>query len=154
MRPAAPARPGVVCRGRDGLSRRPRGGRQRYRRGCLVSDYEAVETVVKSFVAGLHEGDVARVQAQFAKDAVVSGYYEGECIRQDLHGYIGVVRRNPPPALLDEALDVHLTALELCGNVALVRVRYLYEALYYTDYLSLLKIDGAWKIVSRLFHHD
>lgn len=119
-----------------------------------MSDYEAVETVVKAFVAGLHEGDVARVQAQFAKDAVVNGYYEGECIRQNLQGYIGVVKRNPPPALLDEEVDVHLTAVDVTGNVAMVRVRYLYEALVYTDHLSLLKIDGDWKIVSRLFHHD
>lgn len=119
-----------------------------------MSDYAAVETVVRSFVAGLHEGDVARVQAQFARDAVINGYYEGECIRQDLHGYIGVVKRMPPPVLMDEAVEVHLTGLEVSDNVAVVRVRYLYEALYYTDYLALMKLDGEWKIVSRLFRHD
>lgn len=119
-----------------------------------MSDYEAVETVVRSFVSGLYEGDVARVQAQFAKDAVNNGYYEGECIRQDLHGYISVVKRMPPPALMDEEVDVHITSLEVTDNVAMARVRYLYEALYYTDHLGLMKLDGYWKIVSRLFHHD
>lgn len=129
-------------------------GRRGVRRGSQVSDYEAVERVVKAFVTGLHEGDVVRVQAQFAKDAVVNGCYEGECIRQDLHGYLGVVKRNPPPVLLGEDADMHLTGVEVSGGVAMVRVRYLYEALFFTDHLSLLRIDGEWKIVSRLFHHD
>lgn len=119
-----------------------------------MSDYEAIEAVARRFVQGLHEGDADMVQAQFSKDAVNNGYYEGECIRQELHAYIGVIRRMPPPVLLGEEMDVHVTGLETDGKVGMVRVRYLYEALTFTDYLSLLKIDGEWKIVARLFSHD
>lgn len=119
-----------------------------------MSDYEAIETVVRNFAQGLHEGNTDKVQAQFVKDAVNNGYYEGECIHQGLHAYIGVIKRMPPPILLGEEMDMHIGGIETDGQVAMVRVRYLYEALRFTDHLSLLKIGGEWKIVARLFSHD
>jgi hypothetical protein len=60
----------------------------------------------------------------------------------------------PPPVLLGEDMDLHIAGIETDGRVAMVRVRYLYEALRFTDHLSLLKIGDDWKIVARLFSHD
>jgi hypothetical protein len=35
-----------------------------------------------------------------------------------------------------------------------VKTQYLYQALNYVDYLSLLKINDEWKVVNKTFHHD
>lgn len=119
-----------------------------------MSEYEAIAAVVRAFAQGLHEGNADKVQAQFVKDAVNNGFYEGECIHQDLHAYLHVIRRMPPPVLLGEDMDLHIAGIETDGCVAMVRVRYLYEALRFTDHLSLLRIGDDWKIVARLFSHD
>lgn len=119
-----------------------------------MAELQAIETVVQAFFRGLHEGDVPLVQKQFIKDAVISGYYEGECLVQDLNRYLEVLRRMPPPILLGEDFEMDIAGIETIGPIALVRARYLYEALRFTDYLSLMKVGGDWKIVSRLFHHD
>lgn len=119
-----------------------------------MAELLAIEAVVQDFFKGLHEGDVTLVQRQFIRDAVISGYYEGECILHDLNRYLEVLRRMPSPVLLGEDFEMDIAGIEVVGAIALVRARYLYEALRFTDYLSLMKIGGEWKIVSRLFHHD
>lgn len=119
-----------------------------------MSEWQAVEAVVRKYFQGLHEGDIAKLQAVFVRHAVINGYYEGECISQDLHAYLNVVKRLPSPILLGEDFDMEIAGFETVGHIASVRTRYLYEALRFTDYLSLMKIDGEWKIVSKLFHHD
>ena len=55
-----------------------------------------------------------------------------------------------PPHASDAIID----DIDHTGNVASVRTRYLFEALNYTDYLTLLKIDAGWKIACKAFHHD
>lgn len=89
-----------------------------------------------------------------AIEAVVLAYFEGECITQDLHAYLNVVKRLPAPILLGEDFDMAIAGIETIGAIAAVQARYLYEALRFTEYLSLMKIGGEWKIVSKTFHHD
>jgi hypothetical protein len=119
-----------------------------------VAELLAIEAVVQAFFKGLHEGDVPLVQKQFIKDAVITGYYEGECIVHELNQYLAVLKQMPSPILLGEDFEMDIAGIETVGSIALVRARYLYEALRFTDYLSLMKIGGEWKVVSRLFHHD
>lgn len=124
------------------------------RGGDAVAQLQAIEAVVQAFFKGLHEGDVTLVQKQFLREAVITGYYEGECIVQELAQYLAVLKRMPPPILLGEDFEMDIAGIETIGAIALVRARYLYEALWFTDYLSLMKHGEEWKIVSRVFHHD
>lgn len=119
-----------------------------------MPDLQAIEAVVLAYFQGLHEGDVGKIQSLFIKSAVINGYYEGQCINQDLQGYLGVVKRLPSPILMGEDFEMDITAIETSGPIACVRTRYLYEALRFTDYLSLMRFENGWKIVSKTFRHD
>jgi hypothetical protein len=47
-----------------------------------------------------------------------------------------------------------IVAADVTGAVATVKVADLYRGLRFTDYLALAKVDGAWMIVNKTFHHD
>lgn len=119
-----------------------------------MSEFQAVEDVVALYFRALHEGDVSQVQQLFIPGAEIRGYYEGELVNMKLPEYLNVLRRMSPPVRIGEDFDMRICGIDQIGNIASVRTRYLFEALYYVDYLSLLKIKDEWKIVNKVFHHD
>jgi len=54
---------------------------------------------------------------------------------------------NRPPAERTETIS----SIDVAGNAAVARVDLGYADTHITDYLSLLKIDGEWKIVNKIF---
>jgi hypothetical protein len=123
-------------------------------RGQEVSELQAIRAVVDAHYQALHDGDLSALQALFLKGAAISGHYEDDCLVQDLAQHLAFLKRLPTPALLGEELELTVSALDTVGNIAQVRTHYLFEALQFTDFLALMKIEGEWRIVSKLFRHE
>lgn len=119
-----------------------------------MSALQAVEAVVNQYFRGLHECNIELIQQVFLPNAEIFGYYEGELVNIKLNEYLNILKRMSSPVMLGEDYDMAITALDITGTIAMVKTRYLFEALYYVDYLCLLLINGEWKIVSKTFHHD
>ncbi len=119
-----------------------------------MSEFGAIESLVTDYFTGLHEGNLDLVQKVFLPSAGICGYYEGDRVIIGLHEYLNILKHMSPPVMLDEAFDMRIDGVDLIGRVASVRVCYLFQALRYTEYLSLLKTDAGWKIVAKTFHHD
>jgi hypothetical protein len=47
-----------------------------------------------------------------------------------------------------------IVSLDITGNEAFVKVADLYLGFQFTDYLSLMKIEGVWVIVNKTFYHE
>jgi len=45
-------------------------------------------------------------------------------------------------------------SIDVTANEAVAKVAGLYLGLRFTDYLSLLKIDGNWVIVNDMYYHE
>jgi Putative lumazine-binding len=55
----------------------------------------------------------------------------------------------------DEAKRVRrIASIDIAGDAALARVELDYPDVRFVDYLSLLKLDGSWVIVNKIFHAD
>jgi hypothetical protein len=51
----------------------------------------------------------------------------------------------------EEPGDLHIAALEVSGDIASVKVVEDYPRSRYIDYLSLVRFDGAWRIVNKVY---
>ena len=49
---------------------------------------------------------------------------------------------------------MRIVSIDMTGIEAMVKVEDLYLGFRFTDYLSLLKIDGEWVIVNKTFYHE
>ena len=47
--------------------------------------------------------------------------------------------------------DCRITYLDVSGPAAHARIELEYEDFMFVDYMNLLKVDGEWKIVSKIF---
>lgn len=119
-----------------------------------MSYFQAIEAVVNLYFKALHEGNVTLVTQVFLPEAKIFGYYEGEKVILKLTEYIDILKRMSAPNMIGEDFDMKITHIDVIADIAHVKTEYLYQALNYVDYLSLLQIDGEWKVVNKTFHHD
>ena len=53
-----------------------------------------------------------------------------------------------------EAYDMKIVMVDQVAEEAVVKVEDLYMGLRFTDYLTLMKIDGTWKIINKAYRHE
>jgi hypothetical protein len=114
-----------------------------------TGDEAAVRTVVDRYLHGLKFNDVASLKEAFWPDAKL--YFVGR------DGHLGQLTQADwykgfvASAGKEEQGTLRITTLEVTRDVASVKVVEDYPASRYTDYLSLVKFDGRWWIVNKIY---
>ncbi|MCD0456397.1 nuclear transport factor 2 family protein [Chryseobacterium sp. LC2016-27] len=115
-----------------------------------VQDYEDVLAAMEGYVQGLKTGNVAELRKTFHQDAIMYGHL-GEDLSQgsidNLYTYVEKFGAAPN-------IKTNLTVLHKTPTTAVVRIEMEHDAADedFTDYHSLIKINGEWKVVAKLFH--
>jgi hypothetical protein len=106
--------------------------------------------VVQSYLHGLKFNDVASLKKAF--------YPEAKLFWVKKDGSLGQLTQDQwykgfeASAGKEEEGDLKITALEITGNTASVKVEEQYPRSVYVDYLSLLKLGDGWKIVAKIYN--
>jgi hypothetical protein len=113
------------------------------------ADSTAVHAVVGRYLHGLRFNDVGALKEAFWPGAklfwVKRDGTQGELSQEDW--YKGFTAN----AGKEEEGDLKATALEVTGDIASVKVVETYKTSVYVDYLSLLKVQGKWRIVNKVY---
>ncbi|MEO8255675.1 MAG: nuclear transport factor 2 family protein [Flavobacterium sp.] len=115
-----------------------------------VQDYEDVLAAMEGYVQGLKTGNVAELKKTFHQNAIMYGHL-GDDLSQgsidNLYTYVEKFGAAPN-------IKTNLTVLHKTPTTAIVRIEMEHDAADedFTDYHSLIKINGEWKVVSKLFH--
>lgn len=115
-----------------------------------VEDYKEVVSVVQGYVDGLQSGNIEELRKTFHEDAVMYGFTEGGLLGGSINNLYTYVEQFGAAKNIRTRLDV----LHKTPTTAVVRVEMEEDAAggSFTDYHSLIKIDGNWKVVAKLFH--
>ena len=114
-----------------------------------TSDEAQVRSVVESYLQGLKFNDVESLRKAFWPDAKL--YFV------DKKGGLGQLSQTQWHAMFagsagkEEKGDLKIAALEVTRDIASVKVVENYPGSRYIDYLSLVRFDGAWKIVNKIY---
>ena len=117
-------------------------------------DIQRIRQTVQLYFEGMYHSDVDKLRKAFHPSAALMGYYSGNLAHIPLEKWLEMVAARPAPAKNGEEYNMRLVSLDLTENVAAVKVKDLYLGLWFTDYLSLLKIEDEWFIVNKIFHHE
>ena len=115
-----------------------------------VQDYEDVLEAMEGYVNGLKTGNVAELKKTFHKDAIMYGHLGNDLSQGSINNlYAYVEKFGAAPNI-----KTNLTVLHKTPTTAVVRIEMEHDAADedFTDFHSLIKIDGAWKVVAKLFH--
>jgi hypothetical protein len=116
------------------------------------ADDPAVRAPVDAYIRGHATGDGSHWRAAFYPSARIVGYRDGQLRELTVDQFVALAPGHPAS---DEAQRRRtIERIDVAGTVALAKVVLDYPTVRFTDYLSLMKIDGQWRIVNKIFHAE
>lgn len=133
--------------GRDGISQEQVMNAQ--------TEFASVLAVMDDYFAGLHHSDTTLLRRAFHPEAHYACATPGTLLHWDMAHYFSVVDQRPSPASRGQAPQDRVLCVEFAGPVtALVRATCAIAPKVFTDFLILVKLEGRWQILSKVFHYE
>lgn len=118
-------------------------------------EFDAVTQVLSEYFDGLHYGDTAILKRVFHPSAQYASATDGSLLLRTMDEYFPIVDARPSPASRGEARRDRILSIEFAGPVtAFARVECAIAPKLFTDFLTLVKLDGRWQIIAKVFHYD
>ena len=112
----------------------------------------AIETVVRTYLDGLYEGDADKIASAFHSTSALTGMTDGELVITPRDKWLAAVRGRPSPKKSGLTRHDHVLTIDQPGpTMAFAKVQCAMPPKFFTDQLSLLKIDGRWQIAQKVF---
>ncbi len=114
------------------------------------ADIAAVNEVVLAYYDGMLAGDEVKLARAFHPRACVVGNYQGELEWQTFEEFVAECKEAAGDAT--GAYGWRIDGLSFQGDTALVRLGAEVAGERYSDDLSMVRIDGAWRIVHKTWY--
>ncbi|MGH7543337.1 MAG: nuclear transport factor 2 family protein [Gemmatimonadota bacterium] len=116
------------------------------------SEEAAVRAALEHYMLGHATGDGAHHEMVFHDIANLYWIRDGELATRTSADYIAGASGEPAE---DEAQRRReITMVDVTGDAAVAKIVLDYPDALITDYMSLLKVDGEWKIVNKIFTRE
>jgi 4-oxalocrotonate tautomerase family enzyme len=117
--------------------------------------YLEVTDVLSTYFDGLYHRDTKRLRSVFHPRAQYVCASDGTLTYRTMEEYFPVVDQRPSPASRGEPRADSIVSIEFAGPVtAFARVHCAIRPKYFTDLLTLIRVDSRWQIISKVFHFD
>ena len=122
--------------------------------GCALhaqtDETDAIREALQLYINGQATGDPEVMAEAFHPSARLQFIRNGEASVRSLEDYLGGMSGEPAP---DESQrQRRIVMVDYEGTVAVARIELDYPRVLFTDYMQLLKINGQWKIVNKIYH--
>jgi hypothetical protein len=122
---------------------------------AALADFQAVATVLGTYFDGLYHSDTRRLAEVFHRQAQYVCVTDGKLLYRDMATYFPLVDARPSPASRAEVRRDEIVAIDFAGPVtARAVVRCAIGARHFTDFLTLIRLEGRWQIMSKVFHYE
>ncbi|MBX3292082.1 MAG: nuclear transport factor 2 family protein [Acidobacteria bacterium] len=112
-------------------------------------DREAIVHTLNTYISGGISGKSSDMRPAFHDGATIHGYLGPDLIAGPIEGLFGWIDENGPAT----ELKADISAVDICETIATARVEcHNWGGHRFTDMFTLLKADGEWKIVSKVFY--
>jgi len=113
------------------------------------SDKDAVMVPLENYLKGHATGDGEYFKKAFHTEGSMMWMRDGKYTTRSFAEYIAGATGKPPA---DEAQRKRrIGTVDVVGNAAVATIILDYPTVKFTDYMTLLKINGEWKIVTTTF---
>lgn len=108
-----------------------------------------IEETIQHYIDGAISGSGETMKPAFHSDASVYGYMGEDLFAAPVQALFDWNDENGPAS----DLKANITNIDIAGTVATARVELEnWTGNNFTDLFSLLKVDGKWKIMNKVFH--
>ena len=120
----------------------------------MSTEFNAVTAVLQDYFDGIHRSDTQTLRRVFHPQALYACATDGTLLALSMGEYFPIVDKRASPASRGDARTDRILAIEFAGPVtALARVECSILPKHFTDLLTLVKLDGRWQIIAKVFHY-
>lgn len=117
---------------------------------AVADDLAGVRAALDAYLAGHATGDGAHFREAFHPAAVLFWNRNGAFSTRTSAEYIAGASGQPAA---DEARrHRRIVMIDVTGDAAIAKIELDYPTARFVDYMSLLKVDGTWRIVNKTFN--
>ncbi|HXE68759.1 MAG TPA: nuclear transport factor 2 family protein [Hyphomicrobiaceae bacterium] len=121
----------------------------------MAGQLEAVETVVWTYLDGLHEGDTRKLAAAFHEVSHLYSLEEGGVSDLPRAEWFKMIESRASAKSKGLPRTDRIVSIDFSGpETAFVKVECSLHPRYFTDYLTLLKLPEGWRVVSKTFRTE
>ncbi len=115
----------------------------------IVSEHDLIAEVIQQYIEGAKSGRGDDMKPAFHKDATIFGYVGADLFAGPIQQLFAWNDENGPAT----ELETRVAGIDVIGTVATVQLELdNWTGQRFTDLFTLLKIDGEWKIMNKVFH--
>lgn len=114
-----------------------------------VEEIDAIKAVVKHYIDGARTGSGDAMKPAFHDDANLFGYVGPDLVAGPIQALYDWNDSNGPAS----DIEIRFTSIDVVGTCASVRLDMdNWTGHRFTDFFNLVKFDGQWQVVSKVFH--
>jgi hypothetical protein len=114
------------------------------------TDVDLVKVPLNNYLRAQATGDPGFILKAFHPDTRITSLRNGKFTSLSVDEFARLFVGKPAP---DEARRARtIESVDVTGTAAIAKIVLDYPAVRFVDYMSLLKVDGEWKIVNKSFH--
>jgi len=114
-----------------------------------MQDYDAITQLIQHYIEGAKSGIGSDMKPAFHNDATIYGYVGDDLFAGPIQGLYDWNDANGPA----KDIVTRIVSMDIVGTVASVRLESdNWTGHRFTDFFNLLKVDGQWKVMNKVFH--
>ena len=115
-----------------------------------VTEYNAIVEVLKKYNEGGKQADSSIMKPAFSEHATIFGVDDNKLIGGPIQGLFDVIDRDFSPSPNAQGVIVNI---DIVGTAASARIDTNdISGFCFTDFFNLLKVEGKWTVVSKIYH--
>lgn len=112
-----------------------------------------IEELLSRYFDALYRSDAELLSELMHPSAIYASASERPLVHRTIDEYLPIVAARQSPAARGEARRDSIDMIDIAGpDTALAKVRCSIGRRHFTDYLSLVREDGRWWIIAKIFH--
>ena len=115
-------------------------------------DAAAARVPLENYIQGHATANGDFMRKAFHTDAKVMSFRDGKMASMTAEEFAS--RFTGKPAADEAQRKRRIESVEITGNAGVAKIVLDYPTVTFTDYMSLLKVGGEWKIVNKVFYAE
>lgn len=121
----------------------------------MSDDHRAVTQQLNIYFNGLYYSDAVLLRCVLHPEARYVTATGDELVNIGMGKYLSIIETRVSPASRGEERRDEIVSIDFAGpKTAFAKVHCAVGERYFTDFLTFIKVEGRWQIISKVFHYD
>jgi hypothetical protein len=107
--------------------------------------------IERYYFEGVRNADTAAAHRAFHPVLTMYSVRDGELAPRTVTDWLKSIAERAPRPPKPDAVPRRIVSVDVTGSAAMAKLELAYPEATVTDYMSLLKVDGEWTIVGKIF---